>query len=133
MTSIQKQIEAIAKKRTKDLVEIYQASTIRVGNQVIQGTPVDKGRLINQWNTAIGASSYEDNKSDNPSGSQAYQELIQTITNSKLGVTAYFTNPMPYGPRIEYDGWSAKAPNGMLRINTAKWQEIVQSEINKRK
>ena len=130
--SIKSQIEAIAKKRMEQASSALKASVVRVGNNVIIQSPVDKGAFINNWNTSIGGISYE-LKPDNESGSTSLSELKEMVSGIEMGEVAYFTNPLPYGPRLEYDGWSAKAPNGMLRINTAKWSKILNEEIERRK
>lgn len=112
--------------------EVFRVSVIRVGNQIVTGSPVDKGSFINNWNTSIGGVSYEI-KPDSKSGADSINELAVTMNGAQIGDTAYFSNPMPYGPRLEYDGWSEKAPNGMVRINTAKFNEIVNEEVLKRR
>lgn len=117
----------------QDVSEIARTSIIRVGNRVITASPVDKGSFINQWNTSINSISNDISKPDIKSGADSINELASEISDLNLGATAYFTNPMPYGPRLEYDGWSEKAPNGMLRINTDLWETIVNQEVEKRK
>lgn len=132
MASIKQQLAKIAVKRKKDVEDIYRASVIRVGNQVITASPVDKGHFRNNWNTSIGNVSYSI-KPDNKSGSDSLSELTQVIQDSVVGVVAYFNNPLIYGPRLEYDSYSQQAPNGCLRINTAKWESIVNEEVLKRR
>lgn len=131
--SIRTQLEAIAKKRMQDVSEIARVSIIRVGNRVITASPVDKGSFRNQWNTSINSISRDTSKPDSRGGADSINELASEISDLKLGATAYFTNPMPYGPRLEYDGWSEQAPNGMLRVNTDLWEMIVNQEVEKRK
>ena len=131
--SIKAQLEAIAKKRMQDVDDIYRTSVIRVGNRIVTATPVDKASLINHWNTSIGAPKYDKSRPNSNAGADSINELAQTINGSRVGEVAYFNNPMPYGPRIEYDGYSEKAPNGMVRINTDLWETIVNEEVVKRK
>jgi len=133
MLSIRAQIEAIAQRRMQDVEEIARVSIIRVANRIITDTPVAKGSLINHWNTNINTIGYDSSSEDNSSGSDAINQLNETINDMSLGVKAYFNNPMPYGPRIEYDGHSDKAKNGMVRINTALWSDIVEEEIARRR
>lgn len=41
----------------------------------------------------------------------------------------FFTNNLPYAERIEYDGWSRfKAPQGMVRKNVVRWDDIVAAK-----
>lgn len=131
--SIKAQLEAIAKKRMQDVDDIYRTSVIRVGNRIVTATPVDKASLINHWNTSIGSPKYDKSRPNSNAGADSINELAQTINGSRVGEVAYFNNPMPYGPRIEYDGYSEKAKNGMVRINTDLWETIVNEEVAKRK
>ena len=40
----------------------------------------------------------------------------------------WFTNNLPYAERIEYDGWSRQAPEGMVRKHVAQWRRIVEAK-----
>lgn len=130
--SIKSQLEAIAKKRMQDVSEIARVSIIRVGNRIVTASPVDKGSFRNQWNTSINTISYDVSRGDKKSGADSINQLAEEVSDLRLGSTAYFNNPMQYGKRLEYDGWSEQAPNGMVRINTALWDSIVTEEIKKR-
>lgn len=131
--SIESQLRAIAQKRMQDVSEIARTSIIRVGNRIVTASPVDKGSFRNQWNTSINSISYDVSKGDSSSGADSINELAVEVSDLRLGSTAYFNNPLPYGPRLEYDSYSQQAPNGMVRINTALWESIVNEEIEKRK
>lgn len=50
-------------------------------------------------------------------------ETTGKVLELKLGDTFYFTNNMPYAERIEFKGWSSKAPTGMVRVNIIKWSK----------
>lgn len=43
--------------------------------------------------------------------------------------TIWFVNNMPYGPRLEYDGWSGQAPNGMLRLSVQLFRQSLRDQI----
>ena len=131
--SIESQLKAISNLGTKKAMEVFIVSGIRVGNMMITASPWDKGSFKNNWNTENNAISYDTSKPDNTSGSTAMNELAVTFANADLGDYVTFNNPMPYGPRLEYDGWSDQAPNGFVRVNAAKWPAIVQEEILKRR
>ena len=102
-------------------------------NQVIQGSVVDTGEFRNNWNGAVTAPDLSANRPENPSGSGAIGSLNETINRYDLGQTLYFTNSVPYAWRLEYDGWSERMPNGIVRITARKWDSIVADEVKKRK
>lgn len=43
------------------------------------------------------------------------QEVKADLLQAKLGDRIVFSNPMPYSVRLEYEGWSTQAPDGMVR------------------
>lgn len=131
--SIESQLRAIQLKTKNVAKEVFISSGIRVGNQIITGSPWDKGTFKNSWNTEQNGISYSKDKPDNKSGSDAMAELRVEFSASDIGDFVTFNNPQPYGNRLEYDGWSDMAKNGFVRINTAKWAEIVNEEVLKRR
>ena len=45
-------ISQIVKAKQKQLDDVMRASVLRLGNRIIQDSPVDKGRFINNWMSA---------------------------------------------------------------------------------
>ena len=133
MSNVKQQLAAITARTMKNAKEVFIASGIRVGNQIITASPVDKGIFRNAWNTTVDGISYEQRQNENKSGADSINDLTTTFAGAELGGFVTFNNPMPYGARLEYDGWSAQAKNGFVRINTAKWKSIVQEEVLKRR
>lgn len=117
------------KQYKADYEEVAKASIIRIGTQVVTRTPVDTGRARGSWNSAYGApdSSIDENRR----GNDALQDLTVSIEGLQIGTVFYFTSPLPYMPRLEYEGWSEQAPQGMLRISTQQFPQIVKEESRK--
>jgi hypothetical protein len=106
---------------------IRRAVVLKLFSAVIKDTPVLTGRLRSNWQTSV--------------GSPMLGELPMRGEGAALGeVTAaaaavhgdqpvFLRNNLPYGPRIEFDGWShTKAPEGMLRKNVARFQRLVNEQ-----
>jgi len=129
--TIESQLRAIAKKRVQDMSQISRASVARLSNRVLTDSPVDKGFFINNWNTTINGIGYE-KRAGNEAGADSISQLTKTLPSLNLGESITFSNPLPYGPRLEYEGWSKKAKDGFLRKNTALWDSIVTEEVKKR-
>lgn len=125
------QIKRIAEKRLKDAEEVAQTSLINLGNEIINTTPIDRGGLINSWMSNIGGPSLA-TRGENTSGTDSIAELQEKAIALNLGDDFYFTNSMPYAHRIEHKSHSQKAPDGMVRINTLRWESIVEKEIQRR-
>jgi hypothetical protein len=47
----------------------------------------------------------------------------------KAGGVTTISNQMPYGPRLEY-GWSDQAPQGMVRVTIAEFDQITREVIS---
>lgn len=71
----------------------------------------------------------DDSIIDSESVSTSMLSLQQGIATLKIGDTAYFSNPMPYGQRLEYDAWSTQARDGMVRVEAANFRKNVKRAI----
>lgn len=131
--SLEAQLREIAERRTGDIEDIASASMLRMGNRIIQGSPVDDGRFINNWMSAFNGIDYSTSRPENKAGTDSTAGLESKTSKVELNVDFYFTNSLPYAKRLEYEGWSAQASKGMVRINALHWDKIVQQEVNKRK
>lgn len=131
--SLANDLRRIADRRNGDLDEVVQASLIRLGNRIVQGSPVDSGRFRNNWMSAYNSIDPSTDRKNDISGSGSKNVLIEKVSSLDLGNVLYFTNSLPYANRLEYDGWSAQAVSGMVRINVIAWDDIVTSEVRKRK
>lgn len=131
--SLEAQLREIAARRNGDIEDIASASILRMGNRVILGSPVDTGEFINNWMSAFNGIDFSTSRPESKSGSDSVSQLTSKTSRMDLGVDFYFTNSKPQGHRLEYEGWSAQAPKGMVRVNALYWDSIVNEEVNKRK
>ena len=97
-----------------------KGSLFAITGRTIKETPVDEGRLINNWQTSINRPMSGTVSGVDPSGSAATRKAQAVINKMEMGDTLYFTNNLPYAARIEYEGWSKLAPAGMLRVNVER-------------
>lgn len=102
---------SIAKQRTSAFV-----------SAVVDDTPVDTGALRGSWQIVKDPSLLNDKTPIDPSGAVTKSLLINKIKYLPIHLDwdIYFGNGKPYASRIEYEGHSKQAPNGMLRKNIAK-------------
>lgn len=120
-------IEFNRRAMTKSLLATKKA-IISLTTDIIYDTPVDTGRLRNNWIPSINQGSNLsmlglDTSRRRSRERPTLQETISKVNTLQLGDTFYFTNNLPYAKRIEFDGWSAKAPAGMVRKNLLKWRK----------
>lgn len=105
-----------------------RAATAEVFKNIIMMTPVDLGRLKQNWQCTIGEP-FEGEISA-PSDGEDYAdnavEKMQGVVPKKAGKVVYLTNNVPYVQRIEYEGHSKiKAPDGMVRVSLALFEGIL--------
>lgn len=123
----QKIIDFKTKAMTQSLAKIKKA-IIGLTTDIIYDTPVLSGRLRNNWIPSINqGANYSMLGVDTSKRKSKVRPVVAETTGKvlelKLGDTFYFTNNMPYAERIEFKGWSNKAPTGMVRVNIIKWSK----------
>lgn len=116
-------LESTEEARRKILLRLFRS--------VVFDTPVLEGTLRGAWQPSVGSAILSPSNRTGRSSGRATMSAIENIVNaSKFGDTVYLTNPMPYGPRIEYEGWSkVKAPQGMVRKNVARLNRIAAAVV----
>ncbi len=126
---IERQIEGFSARAQEKVLKIFKKSVIDLTSDIISDTPVDTGRLKNNWFPSVGAASEQMTEATaNEAGDRA-----NSFVNNQLALdkTFYFTNNLPYAFRIEFEGWSkVKAPQGMVRRNAIRWKQIVKRAAN---
>ena len=123
----QKIIDFKTKAMTQSLAKIKKA-IIGLTTDIIYDTPVLSGRLRNNWIPSINqGANYSMLGVDTSKRKSKVRPVVAETTGKvlelKLGDTFYFTNNMPYAERIEFKGWSNKAPSGMVRKNLIRWEK----------
>lgn len=68
-----------------------------------------------------------------PDLGQVLNEVNDTCNNADRKKVLWLSNSLPYAYRIEYEGWSRQAPEGMVRRNVTRIKKIISGELNKLK
>ena len=110
------EFELIALNQSENAIK---AAIVGLCGDIISDTPVDTGRLKNNWFSSVGVASTETTEQ---TADAARARLEAAVSQGyKLDKVFYFTNNLPYAYRIEFEGWSKKAPQGMVRRNIVRW------------
>lgn len=61
-------------------------------------------------------------------------DTIRAAAGVVMGFTSaigsiWAVNNLPYGPRLEFEGWSSQAPSGMVRISVNEFQIFVNQAV----
>lgn len=81
------------------------------------------GRFRANWNTSVTAPDETVTDDVDPSGSKATANVLAKMGGA--GSVTFLTNGLPYGERLEYEGWSKQSPAGMVRVSMARVDSYV--------
>lgn len=126
MARFEQQLKGFGVKTLKRVDQVRRASVLELFKLVIFATPVDTGRLRGNWQTTINSPNWAAIDRLDLGGGAAMSEAVATL--GSLVDVVWFTNNLPYVERIEYDGWSKQAPEGMVRRHVASWKRIVAAK-----
>lgn len=132
-------LEKFRKKVSSDTRHVFRASALELFSAVTFTTPVDKGVLRNNWfatvpsagSTELPVSGEFSRISGDITGAEVIEQIKRELRKIKLDSTVFFTNNLAYAERIEFDGHSAQAPEGMVRVNALRWENIVDNNVRK--
>lgn len=103
--------------------------------RIINDTPVDSGRLKNNWYASNRNPPKRTTMAQDKSGQRSKVRVEEALARLKVGQNFYFVNNLPYARTVEYglypnppknptgktvNGFSKQAPQGMLRTNVRK-------------
>lgn len=96
---------------------------------VIMRSPVDTGRFRGNWQTSVGFAAT--GAIERIGAQPSIEEMRGVISALKGGRVSFLSNNLPYGRRLEFDGWSDQAPAGMVRRTVSEYQKIVDNAARK--
>lgn len=117
-------LKGFKRKALENVERVRRESIIKLFDMVAVASPVDTGRFRGNWQCSVGTPNISTIESVRPL-SQVQKEIQANL--GELKDTVFLTNNLPYAEPLEYDGHSAQAPEGMVRVNAAKWPDIVKS------
>lgn len=110
----------------RDLTKRARRIALKAFSDVIKATPVDTGTARANWRVGMGSPNYEYNSSaSDKSGSVTISAMNSAVDGLLPGQNVYLSNSCPYIMRLECDGWSKQAPNGMVSITAASVQGLI--------
>ena len=85
------------------------------------------GQFRTNWRVDYGLPSYA--IKDSEQWKSNAQQVKDDVLAMDIGSALTFSNPMPYGPRLEYDAWSTQAPDGIVRPAVKRMVKILNTEL----
>ncbi|EDY5968324.1 HK97 gp10 family phage protein [Salmonella enterica] len=126
-------VKSFCEKAKKNPETVMRQVSIKLFRAIILGSPVDTGRFRNNWFAAIGPNhSMETTNYTGKEGTAAINRMTRVVGESRgMGWTELtLTNNLPYAQRLEF-GWSKQAPVGMVRVNIARFNTLLNEEAAK--
>jgi hypothetical protein len=123
-------VQAFVAKAKKNPETVMRSVSLKLFSAIIKSSPVDTGRFRGNWQTTGATPATGILAGVDPTGNRAVNSSMTYITNSPNWYQFTLTNNLPYAQRLEY-GWSKQAPVGMLRVNVARFNTLLNEEAAK--
>lgn len=139
MSGFALRIREFAEKAKDNMEAVVVKTTIDIASKVVERSPVGNpdnwkspppkgyvgGRFRANWQIGLDAPATGELDLIDASGAPTKTRLASEIESIGMGHIVHITNNLPYGPRLEYEGHSSQAPQGMVRITVAEFQSII--------
>lgn len=142
VASLTLDINKILEKAKENGALVARKLVLELQTRVMLKSPVDTGRLRNNWNVGISHIDTTSHGADK-SGVEASTRGLAELSKFNLGNTVWITNSLPYVYKLEFglygkgdktvNGFSTQAPHGFIRIThqeiTAAFESIAKKVI----
>lgn len=107
--------------------EVVRRSVTTLATKVVLRSPVKTGLFRGNWQLGVGGPVLTRVTTLDPMGASTVARVRAAMdaVDNPAGMVFHLTNCQPYGPRLEYDGWSRQAPNGMVGISVREFPHDV--------
>ena len=123
---------------------VVRSVTIKLRSAVIKGSPIDTGRFRNNWFASGATPSSETTTANAKTGDAAINRATQVVVGIADWTNMTLTNNLPYAEVIEFGGYpgdgpntvggfSKQAPQGCVRVNVARFQQLINEEAAKQR
>jgi len=141
--TFEESIQNFVKKANKNLEFVVRGVTIKLYSAIIMASPVDTGRFRMNWQASVDNPASGILIGEDPSGSRAINRITQFVQHSTKWNEFRLTNNLPYAEVIEYGGYmpgngpnttggySKQAPQGVVRVNVARFQRLIDEQAAK--
>ena len=139
MASFEDQMREFARRANMSVEKTVKGTAIKLFSAVIKSSPVDTGRFRNNWFASGKYPSTEVTSYRGTAGDAAIARAVSYINGAVGGVEFTLSNNLPYAHVIEYGGYpgdgpntvggfSKQAPAGVVRVNVARFEAILEEQ-----
>ncbi|EBQ9175856.1 hypothetical protein DLF23_23635 [Salmonella enterica subsp. enterica serovar Newport] len=123
-------VQAFVAKAKKNPETVTRAVSLKLFSSIIKSSPVDTGRFRGNWQTTGATPATGIIAGVDPTGNKAINNAATYIGSAPDWYEFTLTNNLPYAQRLEY-GWSKQAPTGIVRVNIARFNTLLNEEAAK--
>lgn len=123
-------VSKFVEKAKKNPEKVMRQVSIKLFSAIIKASPVDTGLFRMNWLVSGGNSASGVTDATDKSGNIAIGNATSFVLKAADWHEFTLTNNLPYAQRLEY-GWSQQAPQGMVRTNVSRFQQLINEEANK--
>jgi len=117
-------------KATEAPEAIVRGTAIKLFSEIIFSSPVDEGTFRSNWNATVKTPSTQVNEDLIRTDDSIIGSMSKVVESSKSYSSFILTNNLPYARRLEF-GYSDQAPQGMVRVNAIRFNELIKEEARK--
>lgn len=130
MTDFERSIDNFIKKAKQNPEKVVRQVTVKLYTAIIMSSPVDTGRFRMNWQATYKDPATAELIANDPSGRRAVANMTNFVMTYPEWDDFRLTNPLPYAERLEY-GYSRQAPQGMVRVNVARFQRLIDEAASR--
>lgn len=123
-------VSKFVEKAKKNPEKVMRQVSIKLFSAIIKASPVDTGRFRMNWMASGGTPASGVTDATDKSGNIATGNATSFVLKAAYWHEFTLANNLPYAQRLEY-GWSQQAPQGMVRTNVSRFQQLINEEANK--
>lgn len=119
-----------------DPANLNKAGRLKKGLKVndsmdlVSGDGYVGGRFRGNWQVTFETQATGTLSRIDPQGANTKNAAAGVVMSFTSAVgTIWAVNNLPYGPRLEFEGWSSQAPSGMVRISVNEFQIFVNRAV----
>lgn len=118
MTTFTMDITAFINKAGASADQVVRKVCLDLLSDIVVNTPVDTGRARANWLASISSPNTATVQYSGDAQSASGKSIgdAQAAIAQAPGNVFWISNNLPYIYRLEFEGWSKQAPNGMVRL-----------------
>lgn len=123
-------VSKFVEKAKKNPEKVMRQVSIKLFSAIIKASPVDTGRFRMNWMASGGIPASGITDATDKSGNIAIGNATSFVLKAADWKDFTLTNNLPYAQRLEY-GRSQQAPQGFVRVNVGRFQNLIDQEAAK--